>query len=211
MGLKSGDIRQHVLANRNRFYRILNVSEKKLALANQIHSGNVKIVNHPGLVENTDAMICNKKDIFLAIQTADCFPIFLFEPDHKVCGVIHAGWRGVVLNIVENTLETLKADLKIEPSKLLIAIGPGIQSDCFEVRKDVFDYFPEKYLKDKTKSNKRYLDLKSIIIDKLNNSGVPLKNIYASKYCTKCCEALFYSFRRDGEKSGRMLGIIGIT
>ena len=75
----------------------------------------------------------------------------------------------------------------------------------------MFDYFPEKYLKEKTKSDKMYLDLKSIIIDKIKNIGVPTKNIYASEYCTKCCEALFYSFRRDGQKSGRMLGIIGIS
>jgi len=210
LGMHTGDQSSSVRKNRNFFFRGLGLSEQQVAFGEQVHSARVRRVDQAGIYQQTDALITAEKNVFLAVLIADCFPVFLFDPGSAAVAVIHAGWRGTQAGIIENTLEKLKADLAVSAGRITAAIGPGLQSECFEVRKDVYELFAPHYLSVHPAADKRYLNLRQVIVDKLLQQGVPQEQIEWSSECTFCSAEKFYSFRREGKHSGRMMGIIGI-
>jgi copper oxidase (laccase) domain-containing protein len=102
-------------------------------------------------------------------------------------------------------------NLSASSSDLYVAIGPGLQKECFEVRSDVFSQFPEDSLGTHQDRAKRFLDLSGYLNQQLVSLNIPPKQISVSTDCTKCNSDQYYSYRRDGERSGRMLGIIGVS
>ena len=210
LGLNTGDLREDVISNRNRLFESIGIKESQIAFTDQIHSANVNRANQSGLYKHTDAIITDRPNLFLAIQTADCFPLFAFHPEKKIVAAIHAGWRGAQKGIVENTMLHMKAQFNLDLSELLVVIGPGLQKECFEVEKDVYDLFDNKYVFKTKQKNKRLLNLETYLIDILKRQGVLRENIHSTGICTKCSEDEYYSFRRNGNKSGRMLGVIGL-
>jgi YfiH family protein len=210
LGLTSGDDRGTVVKNRERFFSKVSVDPDAVAFAGQIHSANPVLVTGPGLYKNTDALIFNGSGTFLSIQTADCFPVFIYAPISHTVAVIHAGWRGVVSGIINHTLEVLRSRCGVDPRASFAVIGPGLQMECFEVRKDVYNRINRNFIKPHPSKLQRYLDLNSMICSILKTAGIPEQNIYSSKECTLCKDRLFFSYRRDGSKSGRMMGLIGL-
>lgn len=199
-----------VRKNRKLFFEKVGTSEEVLALPDQVHSATIRSIASSGIVPMTDALITTKKGIFLGIQTADCFPVFIYSPKIQTIAIIHAGWKGVVQNILIKTLDLLMKLPGADVSDFYVAIGPGLQSECFEVRSDVYLQFPDDFLISHQNLSKRYLNLSGYLIQQLQSRNIPANQIYADDNCTKCNQEHFYSFRRDGENSGRMMGIIGI-
>jgi YfiH family protein len=199
-----------VLKNRKNYYKRLNIDKETVVLPRQYHSANVKIATSVDLEPKTDALFTQNTGIFLGVQTADCFPVFIYDAQKKAVGIIHAGWRGVTKGIISKTLKIMKHNLQSKYSNFHVAIGPGLQKECFEVRADVYKQFPEKYLGYHPENFKKNLDLLSFLVDEMISLGVPAAQIEVNSDCTKCRHDLYYSYRRDKEKSGRMLGIIGI-
>jgi len=199
-----------VRENRRLFYNKLDISPKTVALPDQIHSTNINIISSPGIIPKTDALISTKRGLYLGIQTADCLPVFIYAPRNRAVAIIHAGWRGVTQNIITKTLEVILKQLDINSADLYVAIGPGLQAECFEVRSDVYRQFPEEFLNKHHDTSKRLLNLSGYVNQQLISMGIPEKQIYRHGDCTKCNYNHYFSFRRDGEKSGRMMGIIGI-
>ena len=210
MGNIKADDRITVMDNRRLFYKKLGIVEDNVALPGQIHSANIELVSSPGNVPNTDALFSSKTGLFLGIQTADCFPVFIYCPEKKITGIIHAGWKGAIQNIIIKTIDLMTKNLGVLSADLYIAIGPGLQKKCFEVRSDVFRQFPEEFLESHEDSSKRFLNLSGFLKHQLISLRIPSKQIYVSTDCTKCNREKYYSYRRDGENSGRMLGLIGI-
>ena len=210
MGNIKNDDRTVVMNNRRLFFKKLAIAENTVALPDQIHSANIKSVLSPGIFSNTDALVTSITGIFLGIQTADCFPVFIYCPKKKITGIIHAGWKGAVQNIVIKTVELLVKNFGVLASELFVAIGPGLQKECFEVRSDVFEIFPRKFLEYHEDPAKRFLNLSGYLKQQLISLEIPVDQIYVSMDCTKCNQKRYYSYRRDGERSGRMLGIIGL-
>lgn len=210
MGNFQQDKPQNIFSNRIRFYNRLNVPENAIVLPGQIHSSNCCIVNSAADAPDTDSLITTTPGLFLGVQTADCFPVFLYSPKSKAVAVVHAGWRGVVSGIIPKTLSKMSGDLDVNISVLYAVIGPGLQKECFEVQSDVYNKFPEKYIFPHIEHSKRYLDLSGFIRSQLIGQGLRDNNIYQSVDCTKCQAEYYYSYRRDGINSGRMLGIIGL-
>ena len=196
--------------NRKLLYNKLGVFEENVAVPDQINSANVKTISTPGIVPKTDALVTSVSELFLGIQTADCFPVFIYDPEKKIVAIIHAGWRGVVQNILINALDLMFNKLLVSSSDLYVVIGPGLQKECFEVRFDVYKQFPEEFLDIHQDTFKRYLNLSGYLKQQLISLDIPAEQILVSQDCTKCNLERYYSYRRDGEKSGRMLGIIGI-
>jgi YfiH family protein len=209
MGLTSGDKIDIVNKNRKHLFKMLKVEEEKLAISKQIHSAFVKKVTKPGVYTDTDALFTNRQDFLLSVQTADCLPVFMYDPNKKVIAAIHAGWQGSLRGIVSETLALVIKEYAIHPNNLKIAIGPGIQGTCFELREDVFSQFPNQFLKMHENKETKYLDLQSFIKSQLVRCGVIENNIYIDTTCTHCDDKRFYSYRRNKNKSGRMIGIIG--
>jgi YfiH family protein len=210
LGNIQNDNPKHVELNRLNFFNKIDVDPSQVAIPGQIHSTNVELVTSAGLKKNTDALITNQVNLYLAIQTADCFPLFLYEPESQIIGIIHAGWRGALNGIVGKTLNLMKNKFGSNPEKILVSVGPGLQKECFEIREDVFSRFPNSFCLTHPEPDKRYLDLQKYIKETLVISGIRRQNIEINTNCTKCLKQLYYSFRRDGGKSGRMMGILGI-
>jgi polyphenol oxidase len=210
LGRNTGDRAETVTKNRDYFFRQIAVRAEEVACGEQIHSARVACVDRPGTFLKTDALITRQKNLFLAVVTADCFPLFLFDPVSETVGVVHAGWRGVQAGIIENVFQILAGTLQINPGRLLAAIGPGLQAECFEIGEDVFRLFARSYLYPHPRADKRFLNLRQLILDKLREQGVAPAHLEASSECTHCLGDRYYSYRRQAKNSGRMMGIIGI-
>ncbi|MFA4839441.1 MAG: peptidoglycan editing factor PgeF [Candidatus Neomarinimicrobiota bacterium] len=208
LGLNSGDLSGNIETNRRLFCSALDFPMAYLAHANQIHSGNVAVIDRAGSVPDTDALTTNMPDIFLNVKTADCVPILLFEPKQKVVAAVHAGWKGIINNVIENTIETMIARFHCKPSRILVAIGPSIRSCCYEVQSGVAGQFSESEI---VRQNGRlFLDATKAVHTGLENAGILPKNIDDCGCCTMCEPKRFYSYRRDGVRSGRMMAVIGM-
>lgn len=209
MGMSVGDDPLTVKKNRKVFFDHIAVPENRLVFPQQVHSKRVIQVYEPGTISTCDALITAEKNLFLTVQTADCFPVFMFNPRKMCVGLVHSGWRGCAGNIVGRTIRYLYEQLESDPQHTLIGIGPGIQQPNYQVDQEVARYFNSAYLK-KDGSERFRLNLQKVIFDQIIAEGVPRENIQCLNLCTFDRDDLFYSYRRDGQKSGRMIGVIGM-
>ncbi len=204
-----GDDPENVSANRNLFFSRLGIDESRITFQKQIHSSVINYSPHPAHFDGCDAIFTDVKNNFLAVGVADCIPVFLYDPVSKVIAGVHSGWKGTHEKILTKTISEIIKKFGINPANLTAFIGPGICSEHYEVGEEVGILFDEKY---KHRSNgKFYLDLKKDNYDQLINSGVKQNSIEVSGLCTFCEKNLLHSYRRDGVKSGRMFGVIGIV
>lgn len=193
--------------NRNAFFKELNLQSDQIAYQKQIHSKTVKIVNSPGLHGEGDALITNKKGIGLAVSSADCAPVFIYDKEKKVIAGIHSGWKGTSQKIVEETLIALQENFNCNSQNLIVYIGPSISQKNYEVGKEFENIFNIKYLL--PQNGKFKLDVKQANYDMLINFGIPESQIEVSNLCS-FQEEYLHSYRRDGLKSGRAFGIIAL-
>jgi YfiH family protein len=173
-----------------------------LATARQIHSDRVLTVESPGPQGEGDALMSNVPGIGLAIRTADCLPILIADPGSRTVAAIHAGWRGVVSEIASKTIQAMCQQFDSKPEDLVVAIGPGIGSCCFEVGPEVAAQFQL--------AGRIKLDLVETTCRQLRRNGVRLEQISTSGLCSRCNPELFESYRRDRETAGRMVAMIGV-
>jgi len=204
-----GDNPSHVRRNRKEFFAHVGISEYDLAIPLQCHSNNVLKVDVPGEYGSCDALITNVPHVALVVTVADCVPILLFDPIMKVIGAVHAGWRGTIGLIVKQTIEKMKAEYRADPAQILAYIGPSAGVCCYEVGEEVAIMFGNKIVPYTKK--KAFLDLKKENMSQLLHLGVLAGNLEVSSSCTICEKKLFHSFRRDGQKSGRMMAVICLT
>ncbi|MDI6766349.1 MAG: peptidoglycan editing factor PgeF [Bacteroidota bacterium] len=205
-----GDEPSNVKINRKMFFDKMNISSENIAYSQQVHSDKIALVSKVNVYSSCDALITNLPNIFLAITIADCVPIFLYDPISKAIGAVHTGWKGSTLGILEKTLRRMNEEFGMLNYNLIAYVGPSASVCCYEVGKEVAKMFDNKYLKH-IGNGSAYLDMKLHQKDVLLSSGVLDYNIEISKYCTICNTDLFHSYRRDGNRSGRMMGIIGMT
>jgi len=204
-----GDEEKNVRENRKRFFAEVDIPLTRIALPKQIHSDIVRIVTEPAEYEACDALITKEKNLFLVITIADCLPILLFDPVTSSIGIVHAGWRGSEMRILSKVVRVLSSEFGVLSKNLLAYVGPSAGVCCYEVGEEVAEKFDMKYL-DRTKGTKPHLDLKQFNKDLRLEAGIQKKNIEVSPDCTICKPELYHSYRRDKEKSGRMMAGIGM-
>tara|TARA_A100001011_G_C14321789_1_gene851106 strand:- start:3020 stop:3643 length:624 start_codon:yes stop_codon:yes gene_type:complete len=181
--------------------------DQDIATPNQTHSSNVKFVTQPGSYDNTDGLVTLKKyKLKLMIKVADCVPIYLYDSKNQLYGLIHSGWRGTKNHIILNALEIFKKKGCSNFKDVKVFIGPHIKDLSYEVDWDVAQYF--SFVCKNKKSKKWLLSLEKEIIFDCISEGILNENIFVSDICTFRSKD-YESFRRDGEKSKRMLGILG--
>jgi len=170
----------------------------------QIHSNTV--VNFSDSNCEADASFSNQTQQVCVVMTADCLPILICDNKGSQVAAVHAGWRGLANNIVENTI-----DLFQRPASDIIAwLGPAIGADHFEVGSDVKEAFVNghesvaQYFK-QTNENKYLADLYGLAKLRLNQKGVT--QIYGGEFCTYSDDTRFFSYRRDNV-CGRMASFI---
>ena len=184
-----------------------NVESRKLAFPIQKHTSNVKFITKPGRYDNVDGLITSEEyNIILTIKVADCVPIYMYDPKTRCYGLIHSGWKGTKNHIIKNAFEIFFNISNSNPQDLIIFIGPHIKECCYEIDWDVAQYF--YFVKEEKIKNKWLLSLEKEIAYDAINAGILNNNIHISNICTY--ESLdCQSFRRDKEKSKRMLGVLG--
>ena len=208
LSFKVCDNPDYVRQNRKDFFDALGIDEKKVTFQFQTHSTIHNYVEDTTFFKNSDALYTDKKDLYLSINIADCIPVFVYDPINELVAGIHSGWKGTKQKIVTHTLNTLIGKLGLNAGNSLAYIGPGISVAHFEVGKDVYELFDDEVKE--IRDGKYYVDLKKDIYIQLLKIGFKTDNIEVSEYCSYEYKNLFHSYRRDKEKSGRMLGVIGL-
>ncbi|MHC1737393.1 MAG: peptidoglycan editing factor PgeF [Ignavibacteriaceae bacterium] len=204
-----GDESERVERNRKEFFSGFNSSLTGIQLQRQVHKDAIRMIKSLNEPEESDAMITAVRGIGLGISTADCNAVFLYDPKKSVVAGIHAGWRGTALDIVSKTVRIMKWNYDVSPADLVAYLAPAISGRNYQVGNEVAEYFDEKYLT--PAGDHFYLDLIKSNYDQLLKEGVMRQNIQATGLCSFDGEGLFHSYRRDGEKSGRAIGVIGMT
>lgn len=218
LGYTAWDSVERVDENRRRFLSALNFHKSPLVTLHQVHSKRVHIIKELSGQWNPpdgDALICQDKDIALAVQAADCIPVLIVDPEKKVYAAIHSGWRGTLKRIVLHTTREIQDNFGSNPADLLVAIGPGIRSCCYEVGQEVAVLFEDKFpgtctaVSSPDRPGKYFLDLPKALEIQLNTAGIRPENIHNLGLCTCCNTETFFSFRAEGVLSGRMMAVIG--
>jgi YfiH family protein len=180
----------------------------------QTHSDRVVIATSGTTVTtitSTDALITNEPGLFVCVQTADCVPILLFDPEKKVVAAIHAGWRGTVSKIAMKTVQQMTEKFGCQPTDIVAGIGPSIHLHAYEVGPEVVEAVEANFsnsswlLKPSLNEGKAYFDLWEANQTVLIESGIPEENIEVMGLCSFEHSDLFYSARRDGVDTGRMV------
>jgi len=208
MSYSVGDKKEIVDSNRELFFTELGLSREKVGYQKQVHGDTIQEVNTYGNCGESDALITTKKNLGLAISSADCPVIFIYNPVKKVIAAVHTGWRGTEKKIVQKTIESLKNDFKSNPSDLIIYLGPSISQINYEVGEEVSKKFDPGFIL--KKESKFYLDLRTANYRMMLDAGVKKQNIQVSKLCSYEYGTILHSYRRDGQKSGRALGVIAM-
>ncbi len=202
-----GDDEGMVKGNRELFYNEIGLTSEQVAYHYQKHGDTIKIVDSPGFTGESDALITSQKNLGLAITTADCTAIFIYDKFNNVIAGVHSGWRGTVKNILGKTLALLANEFNSKPEKLLVYIAPSISQKNYEVGEEVAVHFDSKYKK--KNGSKFLLDVALANYDILIAHGIPKNQIEKSILCSFDTQYL-HSYRRDGDKSGRALGVIAM-
>jgi len=164
----------------------------KIILPNQVHSNFIKDACETGL--ECDALYTDEKNFPIGVKTADCVPVVI--TDFKKVAVVHAGWRGIIGGIVENSL-------RIFNNPKFAYIAPSIRKCCYEVGEDFYVNLKEDYGNYFYKKNgKVYFSLQEAVVDKLKPY---VEEILENHRCTSCDNKL-YSYRK-GDKTERILTI----
>jgi purine-nucleoside/S-methyl-5'-thioadenosine phosphorylase / adenosine deaminase len=204
-----------VQMNRIRFVASAGAVGWPVLKLKQIHSGTVRVMGDTSAASEAvegDAAITSLHGVLLSVQTADCVPILLADSQARAIGAIHAGWRGTAARIVERTVAELGRHYQVEPRDIVAAIGPNIGVCCYEIGEEVVDAIGDgPAIERQPEWLKPHLNLGEANRRQLLNAGIPETQIDHSSLCTRCREDLFFSFRRDGVRTGHMLSIIGIA
>ena len=175
----------------------------------QVHGNKVVDAARICAPEEADASISTVPGIVCAVQTADCLPVLFCDTAGRVVGAAHAGWRGLVTGVLENTVARMR-DAGAEG--ILAWLGPAIGSGKFEVGQDVFDAFVEHdatvanaFQSIRTHSDKYLADIYRLAHARLNR--LDITHIHGGSFCTVSDAHRFYSYRRD-HVTGRMASLI---
>jgi purine-nucleoside/S-methyl-5'-thioadenosine phosphorylase / adenosine deaminase len=162
-----------------------------------------------------DGLATALRGVVLAVASADCVPVALFDPDHSVGALLHAGWRGTRSRIVREGVETMRRSYGSRPESLRALMGPAIGHCCYRVGREVLDEFRSAgHVLDglwRADGDGGFLDLPGVNRQALVEAGVDATRIHSSGLCTHCLPALFPSYRREGAGAGRVLTFLGST
>jgi len=213
MSLAYGDTK-NALKNRKDFLGELGINYQDLVCAKQVHASSVSpakeedkgkgALSYDTSIADTDALVTDKRNLPLAIFTADCLSIFLYDPETPAIGLIHAGWQSTRENIVDKTLQLMQERFNTKPGNLYVGFGPAIRSCCYEVSRDFSNFFPDELIE---RDNRYYLDLVQMNKTRILDLGVNPVNIFDFNICTSCQNEEFFSYRREGKTCGRVMSV----
>jgi YfiH family protein len=220
--LHTGDDPINVLENRRVIFETVGLDSDLFTAAQQVHGNNIVRItesergrgahSYADAIPATDALITNLPGVPIGVFTADCVPVFLFDPKQMAVGIAHAGWRSTAKAIARETVERMGAEFNSNPADIWAGVGPSIGACCYEVGRDVFDAFTEKgaLLFRQTKDEKWHLDLWLANRLQLEEAGLAREKIIETRICSACNADEYFSARKLGSRTGRTLSLIAI-
>lgn len=226
LGLHVQDKPSTVVANRQTVADQLKMPLSKWVCAEQVHKNLIMkvteadsekgVYDYKEGIPQTDGIYTNRKELLLTLCFADCVPLYFFAPKHGMIGLAHAGWKGTVEDIGGEMIKRWTEE-GIPLNDIYAAIGPAIEGCCYIVDDRVIDLVKNVLGADNDGSpfytvvseGQYSLNLKEVNKHLLQKAGVQEDHLLVSDLCTSCREDVFFSHRRDGGKTGRMLSFIG--
>lgn len=209
LSLNIGDDRENAISNREHLVKALNLPEPPRWVS-QTHSTLVQDISKMESICEADATFTTENNQVCAILTADCLPILLTNQAGTFVAAIHAGWRGLLNGVLENTLSSSP----LINDSTIAWLAPAISQKAFEVGSEVKEAFLNNdptyasYFIDSTRPNHFFADLYGIAREKLEKFGLAKHLISGGDHCTYLDSKHFYSYRRDGKDSGRQATLI---
>ena len=189
-----------------------------LLIPHQVHGTEVRVIDEAflrkpeseraRLLEGVDALVSDVPKACLCISTADCIPVLCYDVRRRAIAAIHAGWRGTVSHIVSKTLEKMRQAYGTEGKDVCACIGPGISQEAFEVGDEVCEAFRRAGFdmeRIAVRKEKWHIDLWEANRMQLMAFGIEPSRIEVSGICTYTDNEDFFSARRQGTASGRIL------
>lgn len=223
MGMNTGDDIDTIKSNYEKVGKEIFGSElRDFVLSNQVHKTDIAVVRGedrgngvttPQKYAEIDGLVTDTAGPILSTVYADCTPLFFSDSSKRVVGVAHAGWKGTVGKIGAKMVEIMKSEFGSDPRDIAVGIGPTIGPCCYKVKEDVAEQFKgnfsdySKILK-QDEGGQFTLDLWKANKMVVAEAGVLDHNIEIDDHCTNCNPNLFYSYRRDNGKTGRMSAMI---
>ena len=205
------------LANRRRFLQDSGIDVSRLVCCKQVHGDTVACVSAAdagrgsqdaeGAIPDTDSLITDRRRVALAVLTADCLPVFLYDAQKQVIGLAHAGWRGTQQNITGKTVHAMMKEYDCQPDDIYAGFGPAIRSCCYRVGEEFTDRFKHGLVQ---RDNGYFLDLVRINTDQLLRREVKRANIFDCSLCTACRSEDHFSYRMEGPSCGRFMAVLMI-
>ena len=207
LALHVNDSQDNVLENRKILRDRFDLPSEPVWM-NQTHSSICIDAPLTNAIIEADASYTSRVGVVSAIMTADCLPVFVSKKNGTMVGIAHAGWRGLISGVIENLISSFNSD----GDNLVVHLGPAISKNSFEVGDEVMRLFLAKNINFERsftiKNNTNYLDLYDAA--KVILEGFQIKSISGGDRCTFQESSDFFSYRRDGDDSGRMAHLIWI-
>jgi YfiH family protein len=198
----------------------MDVPRGQLRLIKQVHGAAIAVVRRGDAgawtTPEADAVVSDDPAAAIAVRVADCAPVLVADRRLGVVAAIHAGWRGTMQGIAAAGVKGLMEEMGSKPVDLVAAIGPCLGPCCGEVGPDVVEAFRaaghsahavDRWFSEGA-SGRPYLDLWQANRDQLTTIGVPEESVFVAGLCSKTYAGLMHSYRAEGAKAGRMVGII---
>ena len=218
-----GDSEEAIKVNRRLLCELLKIEDEHLVMPHQVHLAKTAVIDKAfftlseeernAKLEGIDAVMTNLPDVCIGVSTADCIPVLIYDSRLKVAAAIHAGWRGTVKRIVQQTIADMNTVYGSAPCDMKAQIGPGISLDSFEVGDEVYEAFAAAGFDMSLISQRKekwHIDLPECNRLQLIEAGIPSENISVANICTMKQSETFFSARRLGIQSGRIFTGINI-
>ncbi|HEV7436370.1 MAG TPA: peptidoglycan editing factor PgeF [Pseudorhizobium sp.] len=218
VGIGSSDRADHVMENRERVAGWFGLPLANMATVHQIHSPDVVVVDstYDGDRPRADALVTASPRVILGVLSADCGPILFCDPDNGVVGAAHAGWKGALGGVVENTIEAM-ASLGAARSSIVACLGPSIAAESYEVGPEFIERFLSvdssygAFFSASAKAGHAHFDLQALTVQRLEKAGVQACSLGLDTYSD---EERFFSYRRTTHRGepdyGRQISAIAI-
>ncbi|HFD14848.1 MAG TPA: peptidoglycan editing factor PgeF [Rhodospirillales bacterium] len=215
VGPTSGDLPERVAANRTRIATSLGVPPEHLLSARQVHGTGCLVAEDPWPLARRpegDALLCRRPGLAVGVVTADCAPVLLADPVARRVAAVHAGWRGLLAGVLEETVRRLR-DLGSRPEDLRAAVGPCIGAASYEVGPELHDAFlaadpaHERFFSARPQSDRLLFDLAGCCRHVLLRAGLHADRVEVLGHDTFAEEERFFSYRRSRLRGEPRFGV----